>query len=272
MGTKEFQPQRPEIPRYHTRISRRPASSQSAQPTQLAPPIPRRSRFVQCHNVTSSARNSATHSDPVSDWRGWTRWACGPVGLCVSRTPLTARSIMPTESTRQSAPTGEWLKQIHYSPAPHRRRESVRPGTIDWDGRGNEAPWRLGGSSPGHATAIRRFRSSNSQSRLLRDQRSTTESTEIHGKGNPNQLPLPLSVSFPGATPARRVGSFRGCAFVMIFLAGVISRCFGTMPKTGLSLRFEMKRGASVRPERLGGSNRGYASRELNVVQRRRVV
>ena len=63
-------------------------------------------------------------------------------------------------------------------------------------------------------------RSSNSRSRLPRDQRSTTESTEIHGKENPNQLPL--SVSFPGATPARRVGSFRGYPFVMIFLAWVI--------------------------------------------------
>ena len=38
MGTKEFQPQRPEIPRYHTRISRRPASSQSAQPPSPLPP------------------------------------------------------------------------------------------------------------------------------------------------------------------------------------------------------------------------------------------
>ncbi len=43
------------------------------------------------------------------------------------------------------------------------------------------------------------------------DQRSTTESTEVHGKENPNQLPL--SVSF-------RV--FRGYPFVMTFLAGVI--------------------------------------------------
>ena len=66
----------------------------------------------------------------------------------------------------------------------------------------------------------KRIRSSNSQSRLPRDQGSTTESTEIHGKENPNQLPF--SVSFPGATPARRVGSFRGYAFVIIFLAGVI--------------------------------------------------
>src|SRR5271165_7676185 len=66
--------------------------------------------------------------------------------------------------------------------------------------------------------SLQPIRSSNSQSRLSRDQRSTTESTEIHGKENPNQLPL--SVSFPGATPARRVGSFRGYAFVMIFLAG----------------------------------------------------
>src|SRR5208337_1630350 len=60
----------------------------------------------------------------------------------------------------------------------------------------------------------------DSRSRLPGDQRSTTESTEIHGKENPNQLPL--SVPFPGATPARRVGSFRGYPFVMIFLAWVI--------------------------------------------------
>ncbi len=43
-------------------------------------------------------------------------------------------------------------------------------------------------------------------------------------------------------------------------------------PESGLSLRFDMKRGASVRPERLGGSNRGYAIREFNVVRRRRAV
>ncbi len=43
----------------------------------------------------------------------------------------------------------------------------------------------------------------------------------MHGKENPNQLPL--SVSFPGATPARRVGSLRGYPFVMIFLAVVIA-------------------------------------------------
>jgi len=69
--------------------------------------------------------------------------------------------------------------------------------------------------------SLQPIRSSNSRSRLPRDQRSTTESTEIHGKENPNQLPL--AVSFPGATPDRRVGSFRGYAFVMIFLAVVIS-------------------------------------------------
>ena len=43
----------------------------------------------------------------------------------------------------------------------------------------------------------------------------------MHGKENPNQLPL--SVSFPGATPARRVGSLRGYPFVMIFPAVVIA-------------------------------------------------
>src|SRR5271157_1664023 len=79
------------------------------------------------------------------------------------------------------------------------------------------------GNYPGNQDphkSLQPVRSSNSRSRLPGDQRSTTESNEIHGKENPNQLPL--SVSFPGATPARRVGSFRGCPFVMIFLAGVI--------------------------------------------------
>ena len=42
--------------------------------------------------------------------------------------------------------------------------------------------------------SLQPIRSSNSRSRLPRDQRSTTESTEIHGKENPNQLSL--SVSF----------------------------------------------------------------------------
>ena len=74
---------------------------------------------------------------------------------------------------------------------------------------------------PRSAQILQPIRSSNSRSRLPRDQRSTTESTEMHGKENPNQLPL--SVSFPGATPARRVGSLRGYPFVMIFLAVVIA-------------------------------------------------
>ena len=59
------------------------------------------------------------------------------------------------------------------------------------------------------------------------DQRSTTESTEIHGKENPNQLPLSPCPSRGRAharrvgSPARRVGSFRGYPFLMIFLAWV---------------------------------------------------
>ena len=74
----------------------------------------------------------------------------------------------------------------------------------------------------------------DSRSRLPRDQRSTTESTEIHGKENPNQLPI--SVSFPGAGPRRRVvsparsaGSFHGYALVMIFLAWVIWHISGSV-------------------------------------------
>ena len=60
------------------------------------------------------------------------------------------------------------------------------------------------------------------------------ESTEIHGKENPNQLPL--AVSFPGATPARRVGSFRGYAFVMILLAVVIARGVNILRSSGNAL------------------------------------
>src|SRR5271166_1627763 len=91
--------------------------------------------------------------------------------------------------------------------------------------------WRYYPGNQDPHKSLQPIRSSNSRSRLPRDQRSTTESTEIHGKENPNQLPL--SVSFPGATPARRVGSFRGYALVMIFLAGVIfvtSSAGGTRP------------------------------------------
>ncbi len=84
----------------------------------------------------------------------------------------------------------------------------------------------------------------DSRSRLPRDQRATTESTEIHGKENPNQLPL--SVSFPGATPARRVGSFRGYAFVMIFLAGVILLHAPRPRREGGQLR--VHRGGTGRP------------------------
>ena len=67
--------------------------------------------------------------------------------------------------------------------------------------------------------SLQPIRSSNSRSWLPRDQRSTTESAEIHGKENPNQLPL--SVSF-------RV--FRGYPFVLIILAGVIWECGSTCP------------------------------------------
>jgi hypothetical protein len=93
-------------------------------------------------------------------------------------------------------------------------------------------PRRDRGYYPGNQDphkSLQPIRSSNSRSRLPGDQRSTTESTEIHGKENPSQLPL--SVSFPGATPARRVGSFRGYPFVMIFLVGVIRFVDPASPK-----------------------------------------
>ncbi len=66
----------------------------------------------------------------------------------------------------------------------------------------------------------------DSRSRLPRDQRSTTESTEIHGKENPNQLPL--SVSFRAFRGYAFVMIF-GYAFVMIFLAWVIRLISGSV-------------------------------------------
>ena len=93
----------------------------------------------------------------------------------------------------------------------HRLRDlfSLKPDLVLYDITSTYYP----GNQDPHKS-LQPIRSSNSRSRLPRDQRSTTESTEIHGKENPNQLPL--SVPFPGATPARRVGSFRGYSFVMI--------------------------------------------------------
>ncbi len=56
------------------------------------------------------------------------------------------------------------------------------------------------------ATKIRtnpysRFGPANSRSRLPGDQRSTTEFTEIHGRENPNQLPLSSFRVLPGGGP-----------------------------------------------------------------------
>ena len=83
------------------------------------------------------------------------------------------------------------------------RNEGIRMVAILNDLRQNAPEIYYPGNQDPHKS-LQPIRSSNSRSRLPRDQRSTTESTEIHGKENPNQLPL--SVSFPGATPARRVG------------------------------------------------------------------
>src|SRR5208337_2898940 len=63
--------------------------------------------------------------------------------------------------------------------------------------RGAQGRYYPGNQDP--HKSLQPIRSSNSRSRLPRDQRSNTESTEIHGKENPNQLPL--SVSFPGQLP-----------------------------------------------------------------------
>ncbi len=94
------------------------------------------------------------------------------------------------------------------------------------------------------------------RSRLPEDQRSTTESTEIHGKENPNQLPL--SVSVPGATPARRVGSFSGYPFVMIFLAGVIFSPIMRPPSYRPRLFVEYDLGGSSGSAALAARRAGY--------------
>ena len=85
--------------------------------------------------------------------------------------------------------------------------------------------------------SLQPIRSSNSRSRLPRDQRSTTESTEIHGKENPNQLPL--SVSFR---------AFRGYAFVMIFLARSWGRASGVSRSGPDSVRAAQKVLVAERP------------------------
>src|SRR5208337_3989636 len=51
--------------------------------------------------------------------------------------------------------------------------------------------------------SLQPIRSGNSRSRLPRNQRSTTESTEIHGKENPNQLPLSVSFRSTSAVCSR---------------------------------------------------------------------
>ena len=94
------------------------------------------------------------------------------------------------------------------------------------------------------------------RSRLPEDQRSTTESTEIHGKENPNQLPL--SVSVPGATPARKVGPFRGYPFVMIFLAGVIFSPIMRPPSYRQRLFVEYDLGGSSGSAALAAHRAGY--------------
>src|SRR5208337_4258329 len=58
--------------------------------------------------------------------------------------------------------------------------------------------------------SLQPIRSSNSRSRLPRDQRSTTESTEIHGKENPNQLPLSVSFRSTNAQFLRALRKFLG--------------------------------------------------------------
>ena len=73
---------------------------------------------------------------------------------------------------------------------------------------------------PRYAQILTTDSASNIQSRVPGDQRPTTEFTDTHRKENSDQ-PC-FSVSFPGATPARRVGSFRGHPLVTIFLAVVI--------------------------------------------------
>ena len=69
-----------------------------------------------------------------------------------------------------------------------------RPSTVVSRESVNQGNYYPGNQDP--HKSLQPIRSSNSQSRLPRDQRSTTESTEIHGKENPNQLPLSVLLTF----------------------------------------------------------------------------
>ena len=142
----------------------------------------------------------------AAEWRWSSLWQrCHPTGE--ERSLLAAWPIdMPAN----------WLERVNQTDDAQelevlcRSVQRGRPfGQPEWQ---KEIAKRLGLESayyPGNQDphkSLQPIRSSNSRSRLPRNQRSTTESTEIHGKENPNQLPL--SVSFPGATPARRADHY----------------------------------------------------------------
>ena len=160
-------------------------------------------------------------------------WRARRYGLRTSDRPVSHRRSRITEGHSNDSPTASlrWRRRpaSRTSPFPGRGTAAAPEKSTFWvisytHWEGAVFKTRAGyypGNQDPHKS-LQPIRSSNSRSRLPRDQRSTMESTEIHGKENPNQLPL--AVSFPGATPARRVGSFRGYAFVMIFLAVVIPR------------------------------------------------
>ena len=107
--------------------------------------------------------------------------------------------------------------------------------------------------------SLQPIRSSNSRSRLPRDQRSTTESTEIHGKENPNQLPL--SVSFC---------AFRGYAFVMIFLARSWGRASGVSRSGPDSVRAAPESSRRRAAGRYARARRAFNSSSLMALVNRR--
>src|SRR5271166_681387 len=115
------------------------------------------------------------------------------LGDCTAR---CRRPPRPRRTARQQAPTK--MSEASYG-TPTSGAQTLAAGSL--------RDFRV----PFVTATFFRPRSSNNRSRLPRDQRSTTESTEIHGKENPNQPPL--SVYF-------RV--FSGYPFVMIFAAVVI--------------------------------------------------
>ena len=192
-----------------------PSSTPTRRSSTWTPPRPRGSRLLELGERLEAIE--AVKAGRTSHHPG--------IRLLLPRQPRSAQ-ILTADSVQQqpvAAPEGSEINHgIHRNSTEkrrlltelhHSRAARIR---VAGGGAGGDAPdaqasaWGFPTVSPSHPSIFPHHGI----------QRITVEFSEKPRKENPNQLPL--SVSFPGATPAHRVGSFRGCPLVMIFLAVVI--------------------------------------------------